>query len=166
MGKRQKEVNVEYRENSHYHELEDREMNIQVIRKYACQSAIAVLLLGGGGPVVAGDDYNQGDTVISKAPAPGGVREHRSERVRYDDLNTFGSAGIRTLYQRIDVAAKSVCQPEPDTREMVMHRDWQQCYDQAIDKAVASIALPALSRYHLVQTGRIGDSETAVTQAH
>jgi UrcA family protein len=140
-------------------------MNIQILSKCACQSAIAVLLLGGG-LALAGDEFTQADTVLSKASALDGVREHRAERVRYDDLNLSGPAGIRTLYRRINGAAKSVCQPEPEARDMVMHKDWQQCYDQAIDKAVASTALPALSRYHLVQTGRIIGNETQVTQAH
>jgi UrcA family protein len=141
-------------------------MKTKYLKRSACAAAIAVSLFSGGNVAFAENGSGQPDNILTKAPAIQGGREFRSEAVLYRDLNLARPAGVRALYRRIDVAAKSVCSPQPDARDMVMRRDWQQCYDRALDKAVASAEFPALNRYHLVQTGRMGEEETQVTQAH
>lgn len=127
---------------------------------------VAVAALIGGKAALAQDVTPPRDDILTRAPAIDSSRAYRAESVQYQDLNLASPAGVRTLYSRIDVAAKKVCQPRADIRNMVMHRDWQNCYSGALDKAVSSAQLPALSRYHLVKTGRIGEQETMVTKAH
>lgn len=127
----------------------------------------AILNLSGVGVcALAQESTVPRDDILSRAPAVQIGREYRSESVDFRDLNLASPAGIRTLYGRIDVAAKKVCQPEPDIRNMVMHRDWEACYAGALDRGVSAVQLPALNRYHLVQTGRLGEQEEQVSQAH
>ena len=78
----------------------------------------------------------------------------QSVTVSYADLDVSRQAGVDTLYRRIVAAADSACSPKPDTRDLVAHRDWEQCVDLAVDNAVAHIANPTLSQTHLARTGR------------
>ena len=143
---------------------EDTKMNNTYVSKSLLTAAMAVLI--GGDAALAQVTAPQRDDILTKAPTLQTGREYRAESVQYDDLNLANMAGVRTLYRRIDAAAKKVCQPEPDIREMVMHKDWENCYDSALDRAVGSAQLPALSRYHLVQTGRIGEQAQQYSKAH
>ena len=139
-------------------------MKTENLKTSALVAVVAALI--GGKAALAQDTAPPRDDILTRAPVIDTSREYRAESVQYQDLNLANPAGVRTLYVRIDVAARKVCQPEPDIRNMVMHRDWESCYNGALDKAVSSAQLPALSRYHLVQTGRISEQETMVTKAH
>jgi UrcA family protein len=52
-----------------------------------------------------------------------------------------------SLYKRIQFAARSVCH-EPDPRELARHARYQQCYDKAVDAAVANVDATALTALH------------------
>jgi len=53
----------------------------------------------------------------------------------------------RSLYRRIQAAARSVCH-EPDLGELARYMKYRQCYDSAVDAAVAKVDASALSALH------------------
>jgi UrcA family protein len=61
------------------------------------------------------------------------------------DLQNEASAGA--LYQRIQRAARSVCQ-QPDVREVDRYRFYKSCYDRAVETAVANVGATALTAVH------------------
>ena len=140
-------------------------MKAKLLKRRAFAAALAATLFGGASVGFAEEVVEVSAATQTKERAVQSGRVFRSSTIRYDDLNLTRPAGVRALYQRIDVAAKKVCAPEPDARDFVMRSDWQQCYDSALDNGVASANLPAVTRYHLVKTGRIGDDEQ-VARAH
>ena len=130
-------------------------------------AGVAVLgLLGTLNAATAQQSPVMRDDILAETRATQHGRVHREESVGYEDLNLSSPAGVRALYRRIDVAAKKVCAPLPDIRNAVMREDWEACYEGALDRAVGSAGIPALNRYHLVQTGRIGEQRQLVTRAH
>ena len=77
----------------------------------------------------------------------------RAVTVAYGDLDLQGAAGIRTLYSRLQSAARTVCSPAPG-RDLAQHRDWAHCYSGALDAAVAETGSSRVSALHGEQTGR------------
>lgn len=74
----------------------------------------------------------------------------RSEKVDYTDLNVDKESGAETLYRRLQHASKRVCGVESfktagGIRELAEQR---RCYHDALDKAVAKINNPLLTRIH------------------
>ena len=61
--------------------------------------------------------------------------------------------GARTLYRRIQGAARMVCH-EPDLRDLVLFSAYQQCYDRAVDEAVAKVNATVLTALHRSKTQR------------
>ena len=71
--------------------------------------------------------------------------------VRYDDLNLANNAGVEALYRRIRNAARDVCDQAAGTAiGPGIHREWQQCYQNAVTDAV----------------GKVNNSKLAVLHAH
>ena len=60
------------------------------------------------------------------------------------DVNTQTESGARTLLARIDHAARTVCGPAPETRELTEQSQYRACVAQAKDNAVNSLNLPVL----------------------
>lgn len=83
------------------------------------------------------------------------LAESNSLRVAYGDLNLASQAGVDTLYARLRSAAKRVCSPREDIRNLLRHREWRQCMRSALDGAVGDLNVPALSRTHQAATGYI-----------
>ena len=79
---------------------------------------------------------------------------HRAKTVAYSDLNLNHQAGIDTLYVRLESASEEVCAPRADFRNRAMSRDWQACYNHAMDTAVEQVGNLGLQEYHLAKTGR------------
>jgi UrcA family protein len=75
----------------------------------------------------------------------------RSVTVNYGDVNLATFAGASTLYQRLQGAARTVCGDQGRTMNEL--RDWQDCYDGAIDGAVASVNNPIVTAIHRKQSG-------------
>jgi UrcA family protein len=69
------------------------------------------------------------------------------------DLGT--ESGADALYRRIRRAAKLVCH-EPDIRELAKYRNYRQCYDGAVDAAVAKVDATALTALHRRARGPAG----------
>jgi UrcA family protein len=80
--------------------------------------------------------------------------------VRFPDLDVSKLDGATTLYNRLRQAAAIVCSPL-ESRNLGMAARYQECVDQAIAGAVASVGRPMLSQYHASHTK--GD-KTAVAQ--
>jgi UrcA family protein len=85
--------------------------------------------------------------------APEGANS-RSMTVSYGDLDLSQPAGVNALYTRLRTAAGSVCGPKADGRNLTMRFYWKQCFNEALDTAVAKVAHVGLSEIHLAQTGR------------
>jgi UrcA family protein len=79
---------------------------------------------------------------------------HRSKSVRYGDLNLSNPAGVETLYVRLEGASQQVCAPREDYRNRGMRKDWEACYEHAMDAAVEQVGNLGLQEYHLAKTGR------------
>lgn len=91
-------------------------------------------------------------------------RVQRSIPVSFADLNLTRSAGLDTLYRRLERATELVCGPREDGRNLALHRDQQQCRSHAMDAAVAEIGHLGLDDMHLARTGRPVDRGDALAE--
>jgi UrcA family protein len=87
-------------------------------------SALAVNVL----PAVAGD------MIVTK-----------SQVVRFADLNLSTDDGARTLYQRIKLAARQVCD---GADERFGYSEYRKCFNKAVDEAVSKVDRPTLHVVH------------------
>jgi UrcA family protein len=71
-----------------------------------------------------------------------------SATVRFADLNVSSSEGARILYSRIRGAAETLCGPRWSVWEAHLMWEWKECYDQAVDEAVARVNQPMLTDVH------------------
>jgi UrcA family protein len=78
----------------------------------------------------------------------------RSVTVRFADLNTSSSQGIRVLYDRIAAAASSVCGPSQSAWDANAHKEWKACCRTTIGDAVSQINRPELTALHQKITGK------------
>jgi UrcA family protein len=62
----------------------------------------------------------------------------QTESVFYADLDLSREAGVQTLMTRINGAAKNVCGPAPDVREL--HSTYQSCVDSAVNGALTDVS--------------------------
>jgi UrcA family protein len=74
----------------------------------------------------------------------------RAVKVNYTDLNVDKESGAEVLYRRLQQASKEVCGVESiksvgGIREIAEQR---RCYEDALDKAVANIDNPILTKIH------------------
>lgn len=67
--------------------------------------------------------------------------------VNYVKADLENAASAEALYQRIQRAARRVCQ-QPNAREVDRYRLYKICYDRAVDTAVASVGATALTAVH------------------
>ena len=68
--------------------------------------------------------------------------------VDYSDLDLTDSGGIKTLYSRLQYAAKRACGGEPSVREMWARQIYEQCFEQALNDAVLNIDDATLRALH------------------
>lgn len=71
----------------------------------------------------------------------------RSQVVSYADLNLSNPEGVRTLYRRIQAAARNVCTQSNDTLH-IEHINFRKCMAQAVDEAVTRLNKPELTAMH------------------
>jgi UrcA family protein len=86
----------------------------------------------------------------AQATTPAGAG---SVEIKYSDLDLNRKAGVATLYQRIQGAAKQVCAAH-DGRRITEQRAHAACLDNAVLTAVARINRPMLSEYVAAQMGK------------
>ena len=67
-------------------------------------------------------------------------------KVYYGDLNLQRPASIVSLYRRIERAAERVC-IRNNSRAVQQAHSARACTDQAIDRAIVSINMPALAKH-------------------
>ena len=67
-----------------------------------------------------------------------------SRRVSYADLDISKPAGAKTLYRRIEAAARQVCEPDAG-KDLGAAERGRACIKQAIDMAVSRVDSAALS---------------------
>jgi UrcA family protein len=73
--------------------------------------------------------------------------------IKYSDLDLNRKAGVATLYQRIQGAARQVCEVHAG-RRITELRAHAACLDNAVLTAVARINRPMLSEYVAAQMGK------------
>lgn len=74
-----------------------------------------------------------------------------SVSVSYVATDLANPAGAEALYRRIQRAARLVCQ-QPDMRELTEDRLYKQCFDRAVDEAVAKVDSSAVTALHHSKT--------------
>jgi UrcA family protein len=73
--------------------------------------------------------------------------EVQSITVHYGDLNPNNSQGAAMLYQRIKIAAETVCGDLGPARSLVLLSRYGSCVHGAIGAAVAYVNRPAVTEY-------------------
>jgi UrcA family protein len=73
-------------------------------------------------------------------------------KVKFGDLNVASESGAATLYNRIRVAAESVCHPF-DNRDFASKKLLAACMHKAISDAVSEVDQPALFTIYNAKTG-------------
>ena len=117
-------------------------IHIRANGRWLLASAVTAFVSGGISAAYASQDEvrvrneRAAQATIVAARKPGA--ESKSLTVRYDDLDLSADAGNRTLYRRLTSAARTVCGPAPG-HDLAQHRDWSDCYQGALDAAVAEI---------------------------
>ena len=96
--------------------------------------------------VVAGGCMNP--VMTAGASDLGGALTSRTIQVRAADLST--PERVAALYRRIRHAAQSVC-GYADSRFREEQAAWDDCVDQAVGRAVASVASADLTYYYLAR---------------
>jgi UrcA family protein len=76
--------------------------------------------------------------------------ETRSLSVNYVQSDLQDPAAAKTLYRRIQRAARIVCQ-QPNAREVDRYHLYKICYDRAVETAVANVGATALTAVHRSQ---------------
>ena len=69
--------------------------------------------------------------------------EVKSRTVSYADLNLGGAEDQRTLFQRLQKAAREVCKTR-EARTTAAMRHSRECYEEALDEAVAEVGNPGI----------------------
>jgi UrcA family protein len=72
----------------------------------------------------------------------------RTMTVHYNDLDLSTTAGATTLYQRIRGAARTVCGEEGVELGIDAWREWNGCFQGAVNGAVEKVHSPLLKTVH------------------
>ena len=92
-------------------------------------------------------------TAAGAIAAPQGPAIVSSLNVKYHEADLAQPGGPEFLYRRIQGAARRVCH-EPDQRELARYAEYRQCFERAVDNAVAKVNVTALTAYHRSKTQR------------
>ena len=87
--------------------------------------------------------------MLATAPVGAGSDPQLAVKVTFNDLNLDQAAGVARLYQRLRVAARTVCGPDVAVGTRLLSREWRTCVASAVDRAVTEVDRPALTAYHL-----------------
>jgi UrcA family protein len=96
--------------------------------------ALALLALGGAARAQSSDDALSDRTAI----------------VHYGDLDLARPQSAARLYARLSAAAERVCSPL-DTPDLNLGQRHRHCVEDALDAAIAQVADPRLTAYHLAR---------------
>ena len=84
------------------------------------------------------------------AAAPSG--EPPQQTVRFADLNLEQAAAVATLYQRVNSAARTVCE-SMDGPGVAAYERFRSCVAQSTARAVEKVGNPALTAYYNARSG-------------
>ncbi|HEY2595061.1 MAG TPA: UrcA family protein [Chloroflexota bacterium] len=70
---------------------------------------------------------------------PAASDQPRQAVVTYADLNLASAAGVEDLKRRINLAAREVCGPEPDIRQLEVSQTYETCVGRARAQAAQQI---------------------------
>ena len=73
--------------------------------------------------------------------------------VKYAAVSLTTEPGVRTLYRRLEAAARSVC-PAESNRDLTSSTLAKQCREAAVDRAVRQINNPRLAEMRVVSAKR------------
>jgi UrcA family protein len=95
---------------------------------------------------------------ISSAPhafaAERDFQKGSSVKVKFGDLN-LGSAGdVQVLYQRIEKAARRVCNEDAEPGDPRWHSHWRYCYKTAVANAVRDVNNQRLTAMYQQKNGQ------------
>jgi UrcA family protein len=77
-----------------------------------------------------------------------------TRRVSFADLDLTRAAAAATLYSRIHIAARQVCEPAVGAPILKALEPTHRCIEAAITRAVADVNAPALTNYYFAKTGQ------------
>jgi UrcA family protein len=97
--------------------------------------------------LAAGLAVNQASAASSSDDAP------RSVVVRFSDLNLARPQDARTLYTRIQVAARVAC-GDVENADLARFSRFHNCINEAVTKAVSSINMQQVTEIHEAQSQR------------
>jgi UrcA family protein len=108
------------------------------------KSAVALALTTAlAWPVVSAHAERIEGVTVSSAP---------TIKVSYAELDINKPRGLEVLYNRIERAAKIVCNVEFSAKELARGRQAKACYQTAMDDAVRQINRPTLTALHRAKT--------------
>lgn len=81
-------------------------------------------------------------------------RVRTSVAVSYADLDLTDAAGARTLYARLQSAAREVCGPEASVRDLRSTADYNACYRDALNKSVNGVDNDRLHALHAARSSK------------
>jgi UrcA family protein len=73
--------------------------------------------------------------------------------VKFTDLDLQADAGVHKLYERLQTAARAVCEVY-DTHTIGSMTVVNRCRARTVTAAILDLNVPALTRYHAEQTGQ------------
>jgi UrcA family protein len=91
---------------------------------------------------------------VAGAASPVAATEAPQVVVNYGDLNVQSSAGVRSLYARINTAAAKVCSPL-ESRTLSLKQAHEQCVSDAVAESVATVDNAQLTNLHQRRIGRV-----------
>ena len=95
---------------------------------------------------------------ISSAPhafaAKGDFEKGSSVKVKFADLNLGTAEGVQVLYQRIEKAARRVCNEDAEPGDPRWHSHWRYCYKTAVANAVRDVNNQWLTAMHQQKSGQ------------
>ena len=87
-------------------------------------------------------------TLALLAVAPASFAAGPSKRVEFNDLNLERPADVAILYERIQEAARKVCETRSTPWEMYQDKVIEECIKDTVDAAVEDVNYYALTALH------------------
>ena len=78
-----------------------------------------------------------------------------SKKISYADLDLNQSSDVAVLYERIQAAARKVCKESSAPHDGHHRRNYERCYQGAVDLAVKEVSHFALAALHEGNSGSI-----------
>jgi len=95
--------------------------------------------------------------ILSAAPAHAGP-ESRSETVHFSDLNTADAKSSAILFDRIEIAAKSVCRDLDKRGTLSAREQYYKCVRMVLSNAVVLIDIRTLNTFAAARGVQVPDA--------